>query len=77
MAKRQPAEPETVDVLLHRTSKSLEEIAEAAGITRRTLFAARYGQPVSRGTIVKLAAFLGVPVRRLQAAHKASRAAQG
>ena len=65
---------ETVDDLLHRTELSLEAIAKAAQVTRRTLFAARKGKPVSRATIVKLAGFLRVPVARFRAAHKASAA---
>jgi hypothetical protein len=68
------SDTETLDDLLG--GRSLESFAAAAGITRRTLFAARNGGPVSRITVAKIAAEAGVSVVRVRAAIKRSKAAK-
>lgn len=66
---------DTVDDLLASVGLPLEEFANKAGVTRRTLFAARAGGPVSRITVAKLAKALRISAVRVAAAIAASRAA--
>ena len=66
---------DTVDDLLAAVGLSLEDFARKAGVTRRTLFAARTGGPVARITVAKLAKALRISAAAVRAAIAASRAA--
>jgi transcriptional regulator with XRE-family HTH domain len=73
MARR--AKPKTLQDLLDTTALSLEALADAAGVARKTLYNARNGRVPRRATLVKLAPVLKVDVATLRAACEASRAA--